>query len=471
MKQQIKRKWLAKFLAFAMIICTCSLGNGNITARAAEVQYFQVTGTYRQTEARTMLAMINSFRTGSDAWQWNENNTEKVQVTGLSELQYDYNLENAAMQRAMELVVGYSHTRPNGESCFSAYTGEYGTYGENIAIGTSNLTANRAFRLWQETDAFYEGQGHRRNMLSDSYNAVGIAHVYYEGCHYWVQEFGDRVVSGDPVPANDAETSVAVPVSTDQITELTYSSSIAGYQLEIGKTAQLPALSMRLRTNDTLSYAPSASAAVTDSPTWGIRDTSVAVITDDHIVAVKAGTTSLVGSVDGQTIEIPIKVAAMDLHAATVSLSGSGYTYNGHAKKPAVTVTYNGTVLTAGSDYTVAYTNNINAGTAKAVITGVGNYTGRVTRTFSIGKATNKISVKKTGYSLKRSKKAQTLTLKPKVTKGKITYTSNHAKVKVSKTGKVTIAKNFTGKATITIKVTDKNYKTATKKVVVRVKK
>lgn len=471
MRQHVKRKWLAMFLVFTMMIGVCSLGNVNITAHAADIRYFQVTGTYRQTEARTMLAMINRFRTGSDAWQWNENNTEKVQVTGLSELQYDYNLENIAMQRAMELVVGYSHTRPNGENCFSVYTGEYSICGENIAIGTSNLTADEAFELWQETNEPFEGQGHRRNMLSDSYDAVGIAHVYYEGCHYWVQEFGDRVVFGEPVPANDAETTVAVPVSTDRITELTCNSSIASYQLEIGKTAELPVLSLGLRTYDTWSYAPSASAAIAETPVWEIRDTDIASMSDNHIAAIKPGLTSLIGMSDGQTIEIPIKVVAIDLRAAVVSLSDSSYLYDGKAKTPAVTVTYEGTVLTEGSDYTVTYKNNINAGTAKAMITGIGNYTGTVTKTFSIGKATNKISIKKTSYSLRSSKKVQTFTLKPKVTKGKITYTSSHAKVKVSKTGKVTIAKNFTGKATITIKVTDKNYKTATKKVVVKVKK
>lgn len=204
---------------------------------------------------------------------------------------------------------------------------------------------------------------------------------------------------------------------------------------------------------------------------YGILKRKLPVISDNHIVAVKPGTTSLVGIAGGQTIEIPIKVAAADLQVSTVSLSGSGYTYDGNAKTPTVTVTYNGAVLTVGSDYTVAYMDNVNAGTAKAMITGVGNYTGTVTKTFPIGKAANKISIKKSSYSLKCSKKAQTFTLKPKVTKGKITYTSNNAKVNVSKTGKVTIAKNFTGKATITIRVTDKNYKTATKKVVVKVKK
>ena len=53
-------------------------------------------------------------------------------------------------------------------------------------------------------------------------------------------------------------------------------------------------------------------------------------------------------------------------------------TYTGSALSPDITVTFNGKTLTKGKDYAVAFTNNINAGTAKAKITGLGNYDGTV---------------------------------------------------------------------------------------------
>lgn len=40
--------------------------------------------------------------------------------------------------------------------------------------------------------------------------------------------------------------------------------------------------------------------------------------------------------------------------------------------------------LTEGSDFTVAYSNNIHAGTATAVISGIGNYTGSRTVEYTI---------------------------------------------------------------------------------------
>ncbi|MBO7567045.1 MAG: InlB B-repeat-containing protein [Bacteroidales bacterium] len=60
-------------------------------------------------------------------------------------------------------------------------------------------------------------------------------------------------------------------------------------------------------------------------------------------------------------------------------------TYNGSAIDPEVVVTDGENTLTRGTDYTVTYTDNVNAGTsAKVTITGVGAYAGEVTKTFTI---------------------------------------------------------------------------------------
>lgn len=62
-------------------------------------------------------------------------------------------------------------------------------------------------------------------------------------------------------------------------------------------------------------------------------------------------------------------------------------TYNTRAHTPDVTVTFEGSTLEAGKDYGVAYTNNINAGTATVTVTGKGNFTGTASKTFTINKA------------------------------------------------------------------------------------
>ena len=85
------------------------------------------------------------------------------------------------------------------------------------------------------------------------------------------------------------------------------------------------------------------------------------------------------------------KPATFTINAA----NASGFTvtaipnqiYTGSAITPAISVSFGGVVLRINIDYTVTYTNNINAGTATVIITGIGNFEGTTTATFTIGKA------------------------------------------------------------------------------------
>ena len=69
---------------------------------------------------------------------------------------------------------------------------------------------------------------------------------------------------------------------------------------------------------------------------------------------------------------------------ASASVKINDQTYTGSALTPSVSVTLNGTTLTRGTDYTVSYSNNTSIGTATVTVTGIGNYTGKVTAHFNI---------------------------------------------------------------------------------------
>lgn len=102
-------------------------------------------------------------------------------------LMYNADLEKAAKVRAKEIVKKFSHTRPNGTRCFTAYP-KMRALGENIACGQSSVT--EVMLAFAEIDKPYSGQGHRRNMLNPNFNAVGCA-CYKVGSYcYWVQCFG-----------------------------------------------------------------------------------------------------------------------------------------------------------------------------------------------------------------------------------------------------------------------------------------
>ena len=162
------------------------------------------------------------------------------------------------------------------------------------------------------------------------------------------------------------------------------------------------------------------------------------------------------------TITKAAEVVKTDISKATVTLEKTSFTYDGKAKTPAVTVNLNGKTLVLNTDYSVSYNNNIEVGTADAIISGLGNYTGSATAHFKITKASApSITCKKTLYKVSYGAAPFKINAS---SKGKMTFTSSKPKiVAVNKnTGKVTI-KN-TGIATITIKAGK-----ASKKVTVKV--
>ena len=77
------------------------------------------------------------------------------------------------------------------------------------------------------------------------------------------------------------------------------------------------------------------------------------------------------------------KVTPKAILGGDVQVDGQVLTYTGKAQTPQVTVSG----LVRDKDYTVAYENNVNAGTGKLTVTGQGNYDGKVEKTFAIGKA------------------------------------------------------------------------------------
>lgn len=123
-------------------------------ANADEVEAVPVSISvkYGQTEARTILDMINEARTNSEhAWYWNKDDTTKTFCTDLKELEYDYDLERVAMKRAAEIALSYDHERPIGGYAWDTYGQEnirYSHAGENIAA--AQTTASQVNFCWRE---------------------------------------------------------------------------------------------------------------------------------------------------------------------------------------------------------------------------------------------------------------------------------------------------------------------------------
>ena len=119
---------------------------------------------------------------------------------------------------------------------------------------------------------------------------------------------------------------------------------------------------------------------------------------------INAGTASVIltgkGEYAGELRVVPFTITPKAMAASMVA-AVENVTYTGSAlmPKPAVTDAERGVTLVEGTDYTLSYANNEKAGTATVMVIGNGNYTGTVSKHFTISKATYDISGVAWSYS------------------------------------------------------------------------
>ena len=169
---------------------------------------------------------------------------------------------------------------------------------------------------------------------------------------------------------------------------------------------------------------------------------------------------------------------------ASATVSGiKAKTYNGKALTQTPVVKVGSVTLKSGTDYSVTYKNNVNAGTATGTITGKGDYTGTKTFKFTINKAANKMKFKTKAVTVKYSKvksAAQKLAISKVIAftdkgQGKKTYSKakGNKSITVAKDGKITVKKGLKkGSYKVKIKVKaagNANYKALTKTVTVTI--
>lgn len=105
-------------------------------------------------------------------------------ANGLNPVKMSPQLSQAADVRAVEIKQNFSHTRPDGTSCFTAITDmgiTYQSVAENIAYGQKNPEA--------VMDAWMNSSGHRANILNKNMEYIGVGVNYENGVYYWTQFF------------------------------------------------------------------------------------------------------------------------------------------------------------------------------------------------------------------------------------------------------------------------------------------
>ena len=171
---------------------------------------------------------VTGYRSYSYAWQvLSLVNQERAKV-GLPALTMDQELLDAAMQRAYETAVYYSHTRPDGRACFTASSL---TVGENIAAG--QFSPAHVMNSWMNSE------GHRANILDTGYASIGIGAVEVDGRYYWVQCFSGAT-SQEADRGNYTDGNASAAVSFDQnVAPIRISPGSSTINLGSGSTASL----------------------------------------------------------------------------------------------------------------------------------------------------------------------------------------------------------------------------------------
>lgn len=122
-----------------------------------------LSGSYDDSMARAVLELVNNERAAN----------------GLAPLSWNNTLANVADIRATEIVVKWSHTRPDGSKWWTAGAGT--SMGENLAYGQAS--AEEVVAAWMNSPT------HRDNILCADYSKLGVSCYFCNGTYYWTQEF------------------------------------------------------------------------------------------------------------------------------------------------------------------------------------------------------------------------------------------------------------------------------------------
>lgn len=183
---------------------------------------------------------------------------------GLQPVKYSPLLSEAANVRSSELRKNFSHTRPNGTSCFTVlkeFDISYFSAAENIAYG--QRTPEIVMNAWMNSS------GHRANILNKNTEYIGVGVVYSNGIYYWIQLFASSDSISD---AYLPEENNKIPISTTNKAEITNPTTV---------TVTTPTTKLTIPNHETLKTTTNTTQNIQTSSTKPLTSTSQTTATND----------------------------------------------------------------------------------------------------------------------------------------------------------------------------------------------
>lgn len=337
-------------------------------------------------------------------------------------IKWSYDLEYIARIRAAEASMTMGHVRTNGSGCFNLQSPlGVESYGEVLAWNWSKDMIYGINQWYDEKNDWVNQNknavtGHYTIMISPKYTYVGLGTFCTKSGNYYNTTAGE-FCTGDGLD----ETHGTAVTDCIQLLEVEKSALSGTYSvngnnnLKVGDTT-----SFSLTTN--ISYdGGKGTGLYILNPTWNILDEAVATIesTDNASCTVKAltcGKTSIQTTVNGKDVMQEINVIhdeETNIEKATTSKNGSiikkckacgttintqtiyrpkkvklsktTYKYDGKIHQPNVTITDAAGKKISKSNYTLSYSKGCKKkGTYRVTIKFKGNYTGKITKQFTI---------------------------------------------------------------------------------------
>lgn len=348
-------------------------------------------------EADAALSRINEIRREAcEEGVRNPETGEPLTEDDYVPIKWSWDLEYIARIRAAESALTGGHVRTNGSSCFDISSPNgVRSWGEVLAWNWSDSVTYGIDQWYSEKEDWVNQRagavtGHYTQMIDPTHLYVGIGTFCSDDVYYYNTTAGEFSTESGLSESRMGMSGTCVQMLEMSVNNVSSEGEILG-RLH-GARGDTGRLLLAAASGYDHSYG---NVYFLENVNWNSSDPAVVTVSGNGTTkALDGGTTLIQASAADGRISAEAEFVVKGIEDCEITLAQTSYTYDGSEKKPGIAVSYKGTKLTEGTDYSLTYWNNVNAGTATVTVTGSEEYKGSIDKSFTIAKASQTVTAK-----------------------------------------------------------------------------